>query len=298
MNWLNYHHLYYFWVVAKEGSIAKATQKLRLAQPTISAQLKSFEQALEGKLFEREGRGLKLTETGSQVYSYAEEIFSLGNEMLASLKGMITPQVKLRVGIADVLPKIIAHRLIEPALKLPEKIQLSCHEDRHENLLAKLALHELDIILSDAPANPHIKIKAFNHMLGECGVTIFGSESLYKKFKRNFPRSLVQAPFLLPSSGTVLRKSLDQWLDENDISVSIVGEFDDSALIKVFGEAGRGLFAVPSVIADDVKRFHQVKILGRIPQIREKFYAITMERKIKNPAAIAICQSARERFEK
>ena len=297
MEWLNYHHLHYFWVVAKEGTIAAACEKLHVAQPTISAQLRSLEKSLGEKLFKRVGRSLVLTETGRTVYRYADEIFPLGGELLDTLRGRPTGNpLRFRVGVADVLPKLVAHRLLEPALKLPETIQLVCHESTPAELLARLAIHELDLILSDGPIGPDVRVRAFNHLLGECGIAIFGSKELAAAHRRRFPRSLDGAPFLMPASNTSLRRSLDFWFDSEDIRPSVVGEFDDDALLKVFGQAGAGLFAAPGVIEKEICRQYGVRIVGRVESVRERFYAISVERKVKHPAVIAIAHAAREKL--
>ena len=297
MEWLNYHHLHYFWVVAKEGTIAAACEKLHVAQPTISAQLRSLEKSLGEKLFKRVGRSLVLTETGRTVYRYADEIFPLGGELLDTLRGRPTGNpLRFRVGVADVLPKLVAHRLLEPALKLPETIQLVCHESTPAELLARLAIHDLDLILSDGPIGPDVRVRAYNHLLGECGIAIFGSKELAAAHRRRFPRSLDGAPFLMPAGNTSLRRSLDFWFDSEDIRPSVVGEFDDDALLKVFGQAGAGLFAAPGVIEKEICRQYGVRIVGRVESVRERFYAISVERKVKHPAVIAIAHAAREKL--
>ncbi len=297
MEWLNYHHLLYFWTVAKEGTIAAACKKLQLAQPTISAQIRVLERALGEKLFRRIGRNLVLTNTGRLVYRYAEEIFSVGRELMDTLRGRPTGNpMRFRVGVADALPKLIAHRLLEPALKLPEMIQLVCRESTPAELLARLAIHELDLILSDSPIGPDVRVRAFNHLLGECGVTIFGSKELATSHRRRFPRSLDGAPFLMPASNTSLRRSLDFWFDSEDIRPLVVGEFDDSALLKVFGQAGAGLFAAHDVIEKEIRRQYGVRAVGRVESVRERFYAISVERKVKHPAVVAIADAAREKL--
>ena len=297
MEWLNYHHLLYFWVVAKEGTIAAACEKLMLAQPTISAQIRALEKALGQKLFRRSGRYLVMTETGRVVYQYADEIFSLGRELTDTLKGRPTGSpVRFNVGVADVLPKLVAHQLLEPALNLPERVRLVCYESTQAELLAKLAIHELDLVLSDSPIGPDVQVRAFNHVLGECGVSIFGTEDLADSYRRGFPASLNGAPFLLPTSTTALRRQLEDWFDAEDIRPAVVGEFDDIALLKVFGQAGAGLFAVPGVIEKEVCRQYGVRVIGRVESMKERFYAISVERKVKHPAVVAIAAAARQKF--
>ncbi|MEQ1883491.1 MAG: transcriptional activator NhaR [Bryobacteraceae bacterium] len=297
MEWLNYHHLLYFWTVAKEGSIAKACDKLLLAQPTISGQLRQLEDSLGEKLFRRAGRGLALTEVGQVVYRYAEEIFGLGRELQDVLKGHPRGRpAKLMVGIADFVPKLIAYRILRAALSMPEPVQLICYEDTTERLLADLAEHRLDVVLSDAPVSPLVRIKAFNHLLGECGVTLFAAPALAKKYAKNFPKSLDGAPLLLPIDGSSLRRSLDQWFESHNLRPNIAGEFKDSALLKTFGQAGVGVFPGPSAIEQEIEDHYGVQVMGRLEDVSERFYAISVERKLKHPAVIAISAAARERL--
>ena len=293
MESLNYHHLRYFWAAAREGGVTRASEKLHISQPAVSAQIRDLEQALGEKLFTRSGRSIALTETGRVVYRYAEEIFGLGGELMETLKGRPTGRsARLAVGIANVIPKLIAHRLLEPAFKLPEPVRVQCHEDKPERLLAELAIHALDVVLTDAPLGTAVKVKAYSHLLGECGVSIVGAAPLARTHRRAFPSSLDGAPFLLPTADSTLRRLLDHWFEVEGIRPHIVGEFDDSALLKVFGQSGAGLFAVPSAIEADVQRQYGVRLVGRI-EARERFYAITVERKIKHPAVVAITGAAR-----
>ena len=297
MEWLNYHHLLYFWTVAKEGSIAKACDKLLLAQPTISGQLRQLEDSIGEKLFRRAGRGLALTEVGQVVYRYAEEIFGLGRELQDVLKGRPRGRpARLLVGISDFVPKLIAYRILRPALMLPEPVQLICHEDTSDRLLAELAEHRLDLVLSDAPVSSMIRVKAFNHALGECGITFFAAPPLAKQYAKRFPESLNNAPMLFPIEGSSLRRGLDQWFETRDIRPAIAGEFKDSALLKTFGQAGIGVFPAPTVIEKEVKEHYKVQIIGRTTDVIEQFYAISIERKLKHPAVLAITEAARERL--
>lgn len=297
MEWLNYHHLLYFWTVAKEGSIARASEKLRLTQATISAQISAFERALGEKLFNRVGRRLVLTETGRMAFRYADEIFTLGREFMDTLKGRPTGQpLRFRVGIADVLPKLIAQRLLEPAFQISQPLRVVCHEGKTDSLLAQLILHELDLVLTDSGVDSGIKVKAFNHLLGECGLSIFAAAKLAAKYRHHFPSSLDGAPFLLPTDNTAMRRSLNQWFDHEKIQPVIIGEFEDSALLKVFGQLGKGLFAAPSAIDSEVEEQYGVQLVGRLAHIRERFYAISVERKLKHPAVIAICESAKNQL--
>lgn len=294
MEWLNYHHLLYFWAVAKHGSVARASQELKLAQPTLSGQVRSLENALGEKLFKRAGRGLALTETGALVFGYADEIFGLGRELTDTLKGRPTgrPQ-RLLVGISDVLPKLVTQRLLEPALRMDPPTQLVCREDKTERLLGELSMHGYDLVLADSPVTGSVRVRAFNHLLGECGVTAFATKTLADRYRRSFPRSLDGAPVLLPTDNTLLRRSLEQWLDALGVRPRVVAEFEDSALLKVFGQSGEGIFFGPTAIEAEICRQYEVVSLGRVAEVRERFYAITVERRIKHPAAIAICEAAR-----
>lgn len=294
MEWLNYHHLLYFWTVAREGSLAAASARLHLAQSTVSGQIRSLEESLGEKLFVRSGRRLVLTEMGRVVFRYAEEIFTLGRELRDAVQGRpVGRPLSLVVGVADVVPKLVARRLLEPALRLSEPIRLVCREDKPERLLAQLAVHELDVVLSDGPVDPSISVRAFSHLLGDCGVAFFAKPKLAAVHARRFPMSLDGAPMLLPTENTALRRSLDQWFAARGIRPSVVGEFEDSALLKVFGQTGLGIFPAPSVIAAEVQRQYQVRLVGRVDDVRERFYAISVERKLKHPAVIAISEEAR-----
>lgn len=290
----NYHHLLYFWVVAREGSIARACQELKLAQPTISGQIRELELSLGEKLFNRVGRNLVLTETGRVVFSYAEEIFKLGQELQGAMKGRSRNRpLRFEVGITDVIPKLMVYRLLQHSLHLPEKVQICCREDKPERLLADLSLHGLDVVLSDVPVGPLVKVRAYSNLLGECGVSVFGTRNLVAKYRHNFPASLDGAPLLLPMENTSLRRSIDQWISNQGITPEIRGEFADSALVKVFGEAGEGLFMMPSAIESEVGKEYNVDVLGHLDAIRFRCYAITVERRIKHPAVVALCETAR-----
>ncbi len=294
MDWLNYHHLLYFWTVAREGSIVKASQKLRLAQPTISGQLRRLEQSLGGKLFHKSGRGLTLTDVGQVVYEYAEQIFGLGQEMQDVLRGHHAgPSRRLAVGISDTVPKLIAYRILQPVLTMPNPPQLICEEGTPSTLLADLAEHRLDVVLADhaAPANPQRRI--YNHLLGTTTISLFATAPLARKLKRGFPASLHRAPFLLPVSGSALRTSLDLWFDSAAIQPTPMGEFRDSALLKTFGRAGAGVFAAPSAIESDVCADYGAQVLGRLPSIQESYFAVSVERRLKHPAVVALTAAAR-----
>ncbi len=297
MDWLNYHHLLYFWMVAREGSLAAASAELRLAQSTISGQIRALEESLGQQLFARSGRRQVLTETGRVVYGYAEEIFTLGRELRESVGGRSGARVMtLAVGVADVVPKLVAMRLLEPALNLPEPVRLVCREDKPERLLAGLAAHHLDVVLADAPVAPARPIRAYNHLLGECGVVFVATAKLAAAHRPNFPRSLNGAPVILPTENTTLRRALEQWFASRRLRPSVIGEFEDSALMKVFGQAGLGLFPVSAVILDEVVRQYQVEVVGELDEVRERFYAVSVDRKLKHPAVIAVCAEARQKL--
>ncbi len=292
MEWLNYHHLLYFWTVAQKGSIAAASEELRLAAPTISNQIRKLEESLGEKLFRRSGRGLVLTDMGRVAMRYADEIFSLGREFTDTLKDRPTGRpLRFSVGIVDVLPKLLAYELLEPAFRLHAPVRIICREDRPDHLLADLAVHELDIVLSDSPVSPSANIRAFTHILGECGVTFFASPKVTLPRKR-FPSVLDGAPFLLPTDNAALRRGLDEWFDANDIHPKVVGEFEDLALLHVFAEHGIGVFGAASVMDAQIRRYGFRRI-GHTEEIRVHFYAISMERKLRHPAVVAICEAAR-----
>ncbi len=294
MSWLNYHHLLYFWMVAKEGGIAPASKKLHLAVPTISGQIKELERALGEKLFLRQGRGLVLTEVGKTAFKYAEDIFSLGRELVDTIKGRSSGGAQhLAVGISDAVPKMVACRLLMPAHRAVPDLRLSAIEDRHERLLSSLSMHELDVVISDGPVGPGARVKAFSHLLGECGVTWFAVGKKLTALKDGFPRTLNGAPILLPSTESALRRSIDSWFERENIRPRVVAEFDDSALLKVYGEGGFGAFPAPSVIEKTISVQFGAEIIGRTPEVVERFYAISGERRIKHPAVVAICDSAR-----
>lgn len=295
MEWLNYHHLLYFWSVVRTGSVAAASTELRLAPPTISVQIRRLEEQLGEKLLRRSGRRVIPTEMGQAVFRYADDIFSLGRELVDMVRGRPSGRpMHLVVGVVDVLPKSIAHRLIEPALQLGEKVRLVCREADPEQLLAQLSMQSLDVVLADAPIAPSVKVRAYNHLLGETGVSFLGSARLVKTLRRRFPQSLHGAPLLIQATNTAIRRSIDQWLDSIDVRPDIVGEFEDSELLWEFGGAGHGIFPVATVLEKQVMRMHSVKLLGRTDAARGRYYAISVERRLKHPAVVAICETARQ----
>lgn len=295
MQWLNYHHLLYFWTVAREGSIAQAAKQLHLARPTVSAQLKQLEKSLGGKLFEQAGKRLVLTEFGEIVFRYADEMFTAGNELQEALRGNLPSRPsKFVVGVPDVLPKLITYRLLRPALEMEDAVHLVCTEGKLDDLLADLAVHRLDLVLADAPVSPSVNVKAFNHLLGDCSVTIFGLPDVARRYRKGFPQSLNGAPMLLPAEGTSVRRALDQWFELNGVHPKVVAEFEDSALLKVFGQSGLGLFPAPTAIERIVRQQYRVASIGCLEEVRERFYAISVERRLRHPAVVAISDTAKQ----
>jgi LysR family transcriptional activator of nhaA len=297
MNQLNYHHLYYFWSVAKMGSITAATKKLKLSQPTISGQIRRLELSIGQKLFVKRGRGIELSQKGKVVLKYADKIFSVGEELLQDLSGNIKQaEIKFHVGVAMVIPKLVTYRLLK--VIMDNQYVPICIEDSLENLLARLSLGELDVVLSDSPIPPMVNIKAYNHLLVDCGVSFCASKKYVKKYQNNFPTSLNHAPFLIPTEGTTLRRSLMQWFEKIKVTPKIIAEFHDSALLKVFGQHGHGIFAVPTMIEKDVVNQYDVHVVGRVEEIRESFYAISLEKNIRQPALKTITKQVRYNEEK
>ena len=294
---INFHHLHLFRTVARAGTLARAAAELHLTEPTVSTQIKALEQQFGQPLFSRTTRRLQLTDAGQTALRYADDIFSLSDELKQAMAGVAGDRPRrFLVGIADVVPKMIAYRLIEPALRLPEGITLSCNEDTPERLVAALSVHALDLLITDAPVTPAAHVRAFNHLLGECGTTIFGTPELASRYRGAFPASLQGAPFLLPLHASTIRRALDSWFQEQDVVPSVTGEYADSALMKVFGQNGYGLFAAPAVLEAEVMQQHGVEVVGRLPGLRQQFYAISAERRIQHPAVTAIARAARTRL--
>jgi LysR family transcriptional activator of nhaA len=284
----------YFWVVAKEGGLVPAGKLLRLSHPTLSAQIRVLEHRLGEKLFHKQGRKLALTDMGRTVFRYAEEIFSTGRDLLEAVKGRAPgQQLRFDVGVADSVPKLVVRRLLEPALALSESVRLVCYEDAHEKLLARLAAHELDLVIADAPVPIGSRVRAFNHLLGETGVAIFAGKAHARGLRKGFPRSLAGAPMLLPLEHLPLRRALEQWFDRIGVKPKVVGEFEDSALLHAFGRDGVGAFAAPIATRDELVRHFRVEHVGDVPAVQERYYAISVERRLKHPATVAITTSAR-----
>lgn len=292
---LNYKQLYYFWNVAKWGSITRAAERLHLTPQTISGQLSELEQSLGTDLFRRTGRRLELSAAGSLALSHAEEIFQIGNELEQSLRsGAASNEPLFRVGIADAVPKSIAYQLLAPALALADPVRLICHEDVLERLFAELAIHKLDLVISDQPLPTALGVKGYNHALGQCGVAFFAVPSLAKKYRVDFPQSLNGAPFLLPGDKAAVQTPLSRWFAEHNLHPHVIGRFDDSALMKAFGKAGSGIFPAPVILRDEILEQHGAEMIGEANDITVRYYAISVERRLTHPAVIAISAAARE----
>lgn len=297
MDWLNYHHLLYFWHVAKERSVSRAAAALHVAQPTVSAQIRLLERALKQQLFERQGRAVVLTTEGEAVFRYADEIFSLGRELMQTVKGEpLATTRRFRIGISDALPKLTTYRLLEPALTMQPAFRLHVRIDKTERLLSELAVHAVDLVIADAPMMPSLRVRAFSHLLGETSVSVFGVAELARSVRREFPGSLHGAPLLLQTTNTALRQSLDQWFEVQKIEPQIVGEVEDMAMLQTLGEHGLGLFVAPTVVRKEVCRRYHVAWVGELPRVRERFYAISVERRINHPAVRLIADEAKRRL--
>ena len=297
MEFLNYHHLRYFWTVAKEGGLRKAADKLHVSQPTISAQIAALESVLSEKLFRRGGRSLALTEAGHRVLSYAEEIFSLGQELLDAVQQRPTARpLRVQIGITDSLPKLVSYEIIKPIFKLEQPVQVVCREGKASDLLAQLAAYRLDIVLADEPAPSSLPIKVFNHLLGECGMSFCAEPNLAATLKRKFPKSLNGAPVLLPASNAALRQSLEKWFQAGGLRPRLVAEFDDAALMKVAAVDGLGFFALPTLVAKEAMTRYGFQVIGRTEECRQQFYAISAERKLTHPAVVVITSRAQTRL--
>ena len=286
---LNYHHLRYFWVVAQEGSVTRAARRLGVAVQTISAQVAHLEQSLGRALLAPQGRRLVPTEAGRLALSYADQIFQLGERIDAALREADTTNtLRLAVGISDALPKLIAYRLMEAVFHLPQQVRLVCREGEFDTLLAELALHQLDVVLTDRPAPHGGNLKVFSHALGDFAITLFAAPELARRHRKGFPANLDGAPMLLPTRGNALRGQIERWLETHDLSPLIVGEFEDSALLTTFGRAGLGLFPAPSALGTEIAAQLGAEPVGVLDEVREQYYAISNERRIRHPAVEAI----------
>ncbi len=296
MSAINYKHLHYFWVVAKCGGIGRASEQLHLTPQTVSGQIGMLEEALGYTLFDRIGRRLELNDAGRMAFSYADEIFTLGEELEDMLRHRPGDRpLQFTVGVVDSLQKSIVYLLLEPALRLPETLRVVCREGKLDTLLAGLAIRGLDIVLADGPMPPNSNVRGFSHLLGECGVAFFAAPALAKRCKGAFPARLDGAPFLLPGEDAALRARLLRWFEKERIRPRIAGEFDDGALLKEFGQAGAGIFAAPATVSAQVKKQYGVLEIGRTDALVEQFYAISVERRLSHPAVVAISAAAQQR---
>jgi LysR family transcriptional activator of nhaA len=294
LQWLNYHHLLYFWTVAREGGLAPAGRRLKLSESALSGQIKRLEKSLGHPLFEKRGRKLALTETGRVAYQYAEEIFDLGSELLDAIRGRPAGRgSKLVVGVSDVIPKQLVRSLLTPALELDQRVALVCVEDRFERLLAALAAHELDVVIADAPVPPGFAIRAYNHVLGESTVSVLAPSSMASQLRRGFPAGLDGAAVVLPLASSSLRRNLDAWFASNDVRPDIRAEAEDTALLKAFAAEGMGAMFAPTAVSSMITKRYGLTVVAEIEDVRERFYAISAERRLAHPAVVAIQRTAR-----
>jgi LysR family transcriptional regulator, transcriptional activator of nhaA len=293
MEWLNYHHLRYFWTVARKGGVRKAAEELHVSQPSISAQLRLLEESLGQRLFRRSGRNLVLTETGQLVLNYADEIFSAGRELMNAVKQPPGKHpVRVNIGLTDAFPKLIAFQILRAAFRFEAAVHMICREGEIGPLVSHLQAHRLDIVLADEPASSALKAKTFNHKLGRSGVTFCAIPPLAATLRRNFPKSLDGAPALLPTQNMGMRAALDTWFDSKGIRPRVVGEFEDSALMEVCSTGGRGFTAVHTVVDRAALKHYGLRVIARVDECGTDFYAITAERRVKHPAAVAITEHA------
>jgi LysR family transcriptional regulator, transcriptional activator of nhaA len=289
---MNFKHLHYFWTVARSGSVARASERLHLTPQTVSAQIKLLEQRLDATLFRPAGRGLELTEAGRLALSYADEIFALGDALeaaLASRSGALAPP--FRVGITDVVPKALAYRMLAPARHLADPVRLICREGKLDRLLTELSLHKLDMVLADRPIPENMSVRGFSRKLGESTLAFFAAPALAEGCGE-FPRCLDNAPLFMPGDDATVRGRIERWLEQMRIAPRVVGEFDDGALMKAFGKEGGGFFPSPALLADEIEAQYGVKLVGRVDEVSEEFYAITREQNSRHPAAHAIIEAA------
>jgi LysR family transcriptional activator of nhaA len=289
MDWLNYHHLLNFWMVAREGSVQRASELLHVTPSSVSIQIRQLERAMGVPLLKKQGRGLALTEVGEQVSRYADDIFLTGRELMDMVKGRpVGRSPELRVGVRDVMPKLVAFQLLKPALDMDPSMRLVCQEGDMPKLIADLAVHKLDVVLSDTALDPLYKVQAFSRRLGESDVVVVGARELARRYQRDFPSSLEGAPFLLLNENSVLRRQMSRWFSDLNLSPVIRGEFADSAMLKIAGAGGLGLLAIPAVIEEEAKRWYGLHRVGIVDGVKEEFFAVSVERKIKHPGLLAM----------
>lgn len=294
---LNYQHLLYFWSVVRTGSLARAASELALSPPTLSTQLRTLEDRLGAKLLTKSGRKLIPTEVGRVVFTYADQIFDVGRELLDAIEQRPSQRpLRFTVGIDDVVPKEIAQRLLEPAMRMGQPVRITCHEGTLERLVASLAMHEFDVVISDAPASPTLNVRAYNHLLGSCGVCWMATPAIAASLRRGFPRSLGGVPMLLPTDDTAIRRALDQWLEQHEVRPVLVGEFEDYGLLREFARAGHGFAPVPSVQESQFRREYGFQRIGAARPVTAEFFAISLERRIRHPALAAVVAGARDLF--
>lgn len=294
MSALNYKHLYYFWMVAKSGGISRAGERLHLTPQTVSGQITYFEDVLGYKLFNRVGHRLDLSESGRIVFEYAEKIFSIGEELQEIIASPTAGRpAAFRVGVSDAVPKSIAYRLLEPAVRMKNPPLISCQEGKLSELLAELAILKLDIVIADSAIPQNLGIKGYSHLLGESSISFFASKNLVRKLKGDFPACMNGAPMLLPGKDAAVRAQLLRWFEKQGIAPRCVGEFDDGALLKAFGQVGIGIFSAPSVICKEVCQQYGVVEIGQATELVEQFFAISVERRLTHPSVKAISSAAR-----
>lgn len=295
---MNFKHLRYFWVVARTGSIARASEQLHLTPQTLSGQIGLLEEQLEEPLFVKRGRGLELTDAGRLAFRYAQDIFSLGSELEESLRSYRAGgrPVEFRVGIADSVSKTIAYWLIEPATRLGATVHLVCREGTLEEFIAALGAHRLDLVIAGEPLPPSARVRAYNHRLGSAAVSFFSAPGLRRTLRGKFPACLDGAPTLVPTAESAVRRHLDQWFEANGVRPRLVGEFDDTALMKAFGQRGAGVFTGPSVLESEIEKQYGVKVIGRAAEVVEEYFAISVERRLTHPCVVAISQAARNQL--
>ncbi len=292
---LNYKHLYYFYLVAREGSLLRASDRLNLTPQTVSGQLKVFEDSIGEQLLRKSGRKLALTDQGRKVLGYAEEIFSIGEQLENALHtGVTNKPSEFRVGVADVIPKSIAFKFLLPSIHANEPIKLICHEFDLVKLMTELAVHELDMVIADSPMPTNIDVRAYNHLLGASDIEFFAAPKLISNLKGNFPDCIDTQPMLIPGPAAAIRQPVLDWLETRNIYPIIIGEFDDTALLKAFGSEGTGVFFAPSVIGDEICRQFKVQSIGITSEVKQSFYAISVERKISHTSVKTVTDSARD----
>jgi LysR family transcriptional regulator, transcriptional activator of nhaA len=292
---LNYRHLHYFWRVARLGGVGIAARELHLTPQTLSGQIRMLEGELGKSLFRKSGRQLELTDDGRTALRFADAIFSLGGELEDRFKGARASgdRIEFRVGVTEAVPKSLAYRLIEPATRLGDSVRIQNFSGKPLSLLGDLAAHRIDLVVADAPMPPSMGFKVFNHRLGQSGVSFFAARGLQRRFRRRFPGVLEDMPLLVPGPDTAVAMRLRRWLDARNLRPNITGAFDDSALMKAFGQGGQGAFVAPTAIEADVEKRYEVRCIGRTEEVFEEFFAISVERRIRHPCVALISGAAR-----